>query len=332
MNRLDIDNILKHTLEIVKAHELDVGKYSRWLWNNGDCNNRDLGCNPYGCADAANILYTLNQFPSDAYERKKWIEVLQGFQDSKTGIFYETTHHEFHTTAHCIAALELFDAYPLYPLSKMGKYKDFKEFCKMCEEMDWLRHGRAAHPAAGLYAAFVITNCIDNQWVQNHFEWFDKNCDCETGMWANKPDFDYPGWHQIADSFHFLFNYEHAKHPIPYPEKLIDSCIDIYRNKQMPTCFGKQFHFIEVDWVFCLNRASRQTPHRFFEVKEILYEFAKDYIDFLKNVDWKSHDEANDMHLLFGTICCLAELQLALPGKIHSSRPLRMVLDRRPFI
>ena len=139
MNRLDIDNILKHTLEIVKAHELDVGKYSRWLWNNGDCNNRDLECNPYGCADAANILYTLNQFPSDAYERKKWIEVLQGFQDSKTGLFYETTHHEFHTTAHCIAALELFDAYPLYPLSKMGKYKDFKEFCKMCEEMDWLR-------------------------------------------------------------------------------------------------------------------------------------------------------------------------------------------------
>jgi hypothetical protein len=35
---------------------------------------------------------------------------------------------------------------------------------------------------------------------------------------------------------------------------------------------------------------------------------------------------------LFGAVCALAELQRALPGEIRSERPLRLVLDRRPFI
>ena len=40
----------------------------------------------------------------------------------------------------------------------------------------------------------------------------------------------------------------------------------------------------------------------------------------------------NDLHALFGAVCALAELQLALPGELRSSVPLRNVLDRRPFI
>ena len=56
------------------------------------------------------------------------------------------------------------------------------------------------------------------------------------------------------------------------------------------------------------------------------------YVEWLNNVDWEHDDGANDLHMLFGTLCCLTELQLALPGIICSDVPLRMVLDRRPFI
>ena len=28
--------------------------------------------------------------------------------------------------------------------------------------------------------------------------------------------------------------------------------------------------FSEIDWIYCLNRASRETPHRFYECKEAL--------------------------------------------------------------
>ena len=46
------------------------------------------------------------------------------------------------------------------------------------------------------------------------------------------------------------------------------------------------------------------------------------------------HDDArlNDLHMLFGALCCLAELQQALPGRLGTGRPLKLVPDRRPFI
>ena len=52
----------------------------------------------------------------------------------------------------------------------------------------------------------------------------------------------------------------------------------------------------------------------------------------MSKIDYEKDENFNDLHLLFGAVCCLAELQMALPGKILSSKPLRLVLDRRPFI
>ena len=57
-----------------------------------------------------------------------------------------------------------------------------------------------------------------------------------------------------------------------------------------------------------------------------------EYIAFLDAVDMRTHDLWNDLHSLFGAVCALAELQIALPGELRSEYPLRQVLDRRPFI
>ena len=53
---------------------------------------------------------------------------------------------------------------------------------------------------------------------------------------------------------------------------------------------------------------------------------------YLEELDADTHEGMNDLHALFGTVCVLAELQAALPGKLNSVQPLRLVLDRRPFI
>ena len=52
----------------------------------------------------------------------------------------------------------------------------------------------------------------------------------------------------------------------------------------------------------------------------------------LMKLDFETDESFNDLHLLFGACCALAELQSALPGKIVTEKPLRLVLDRRPFI
>ena len=329
--KLDIGYITQKAEEAVRSHEIEKGKYDRYC-RVTDENRARTRVDAYGCSDAANILYTLNRFPTDLEERKAFVETLQSFQDEKTGNFIEETHHVYHTTAHCIAALELFDALPKYPLTELETFLDISNFEKSMEDVDWLSHGCAAHAGAGIYAALVNAKEADQHWRRQYFDFFNKNCNPETGVWAENPQESFPLNIRIGDAFHYLFNYGHAYEPIPYPEQLIDTCLEAYHSGAMGESFGKQFHFIEMDWVYCLARASRQTPHRFYDIKETLYEFAKGYITFLNQVDWEKDGGANEIHMVFGVICCLAELQSALPGVISSPLPLRLTLDRRPFI
>jgi len=331
MESIDINGIIEKFKYVLKQHELGTGQYCRFLWQDA-LETRKMGLNAYGCADAANIMYTLGELPRNTAVRENFINKLQDLQNPKTGLFLESSHHIIHTTAHCVAALELFDERPRYPLYELEQYRDIERFFAWMEREDWLHRGRMAHPGAGLFAAMFITESIDDAWVEKYFNWFDKTCDKETGLWVSRPVENFPVHLQMGDAFHYLFNYEYMKRPFPYPEQLIDSCLEMYNNGQMPESFGKDFHFIEMDWVYCLNRASRQTPYRFAEIKETLSFFAEHYIEYLKSVDYETNEGANDLHLLFGTLCCLSELQLALPGKIISSKPLRLVLDRRPFI
>ena len=65
---------------------------------------------------------------------------------------------------------------------------------------------------------------------------------------------------------------------------------------------------------------------------ELLRDCAGRFVSYLASVDETRDEGMNDLHSLFGAVCALAELQLALPGELRSSVPLRNVLDRRPFI
>ncbi len=53
----NIQDIIEKILERIEAHKLGDGKYSRWLWQDAK-NSREMGVNPYGCADAANYSVT----------------------------------------------------------------------------------------------------------------------------------------------------------------------------------------------------------------------------------------------------------------------------------
>ena len=333
--RIELDGVANAAEAVVRRHALGGGAYARWGWEN-DRRDRGLGANAYGCADAVNILYTLNRFPTDADERAAMTAALQSHQDAETGLFIEKTafpHHAFHTTAHCTAALEVLDARPLHPFRAFDPDLDIEAMKALLDGLEWETTKNSGHIGAGLYAALTITDSVNDDWKDAYFDWLDAECDEATGLWrrGHITD-DVPLYQRMGDGFHFLFNYESAHRPYPYPERLIDSCLAMYNENRMPTNFGRRFHFTEIDWVFSLNRASRQTPHRFYEVKAALRDFAQGYADYLSGVDWLTCEGANDLHLLFGTLCCFAELQQALPGVIRTHRPLRLTLDRRAFI
>lgn len=333
----NLDGMVEKFYQTVQTHKLDEGKYCRWLWQNQK-NDRNLGSSEYGCADAANILYTIGRFESEPEKREAAVKELQSFQNPETGLFSEPTHHTIHTTAHVTAALQLFDRKPLYPFYTLEKYKTKENLYELLDGLDWLKQPwPQSHQGAGIYAAFASAGMATLEWQNMYFDWLWNEACPETGMWRKGcvgVEGAAPTFHAMGGNFHYMFNLEHARRPLRYPDKLIDCLIKMYDEEIYRDCpnFGKTCGFIEVDWVFALNRATRQTPHRFYEAKDRIRNFANKYIDWLETVDEKTDNSFNDLHMLFGTVCCVAEIQAALPGEFESEYPLHLVLDRRPFI
>ncbi|MBP3647479.1 MAG: hypothetical protein J6K55_13770 [Clostridia bacterium] len=329
---IQLNPFVEKVLRTVESHRLSEGVYCRWLWQN-EIGDRELGANEYGCADAANILYSIGHFPRDPEARAHWVRALQDMQNPQTGLFTEKTHHTIHTTAHCVAALELFDAQPLYPLHDLKQYLGHDQLRAMLSSLNWDHNPwPQSHQGAGLFASLIITRMCDPAWQDAYFTWLKENADPETGLGLRGRRGTAPLAHQLYGWFHYLFNHVHAHRPFPYPEKIIDSCISLYENRDLSPVFSREVGFMEIDWIFAMNRASRQTPHRFSEVKALLSDMAHDFLPWLMSLDETSHDMFNDLHMLFGAVCAAAELQLALPGQILTDVPLKNVLDRRPFI
>lgn len=332
MESINITQVINNIAEVVEKHRLGPGCYKRFL--------QDDFPNPYGCADAANILYTIGRFPRERAERDAFVQNIRKMQDEETGLFIEKPslpgkfiHDPIHTTAHCMAALELFDEAPLYRAKSLEQYLEYDKMCQFFDSFDWSgTPGTPAHKGAGLFVALNLggSDCIE--FNKNYFKWLWENSDHNTGLLrAGCQDGKISIWHHMATTFHFLFNLEYAHIPLRYPEKLIDSCIYMYREEPMES-FGKNAKFVEMDWVYCLTRALQQTAHRYNEVIDVLEEFAEEYITHWLTVDYENDININDMHELFGGVCALAELQRALRGKLYSDVPLKLVLDRRPFI
>lgn len=339
----NLNELISTIHKTVKNHRLDnEGEYARYLWQNEE-NDRKMGLNEYGCADAVNILYTINEFPRDIALRQAHINVLQSMQEPDTGLFKEATHHVIHTTAHCTAALELFDALPLYKFKALEKYKTPEGLTALLDGLDWEnKPWPQSHQGAGIYAAMKLNEEVDEAWEKTYFDWMWENADPNLGFWkkeiiGNNPEqlFAYMG-----AGFHYLFNHEYAKMPVRYPERIIDTCLELYENKRIGDKigaydndkFGQYIGFLEIDWVYSVTRSLRQCGYRRDDCMKAIRKFAKEYIEWLYSIDYKTHDGFNDLHMLFGTTCALAELQATLPGELTTSKPLRLVLDRRPFI
>ena len=74
--------------------------------------------------------------------------------------------------------------------------------------------------------------------------------------------------------------------PLRYPERLIDTCIAMYKTDTIGRNFGRKADFLEIDWIYCMTRASRQTPYRFDECCQLLEDFADGYLGWFETIDW----------------------------------------------
>jgi hypothetical protein len=335
----DIRSFITEVKNIIQSHNLGMpGAYKRWL-TQSENSSRNLGLNVYACANAANILYSIGEFPNDESDRLAWINTLQSFQDKSTGLFQGDGHHPIHTTAFVLGALELFDAKTKYPIYDLERYAEKEELKNLLDNLDWVNNPWAqSHQGAGIYAAMVLSGTASLQWQDWYFEWLRDNADPETGLWRkdaiyneNGKEKGAPIFHHLASSFHYVFNHEYAKRALPYAEKIVDTCINMYKENKCDS-FGEKISFNEVDFVYTLSRCQRRSGKRFEEFQSIIKEIADSFINYIMSLDPKTHPGLNDLHSLSAVILALAVIQDCLPGYIKTEKPLKLVLDRRPFI
>jgi hypothetical protein len=329
---IDLRDFVTAVVEIVGRHRLDgPGRYVCRLEQDGSASR---GIDAYGCADAVNLLYTADRWPA-AGERQAMATELGALQDPMSGLFRDPTHDPLHTTAHVLGALDLLEAGPSYRLSALDAQATPAALEAFLESLDWVwSPWREAHKGAGLYAARVLAGEASAPWVARYFAWLWEEADPETGLWRRgriAEGGDALLFHHLAGSFHYLFNHEHAQRPLRYPERVVDSCLRILREDLFPP-LCHTVGYAELDWIYCLSRSSRQSGHRLTEARHALAEVGDRYAAFVLSLDPEHDAGLNDLHRLLGSLSAFAELQSAVPRLVLTEHPLRLVLDRRPFI
>jgi hypothetical protein len=336
---IDLRQFVLNVKAILESHNLGTpGAYKRWLFQN-ESGNRNMGIDVYGCSDAANILYTIGDLPCSQDERSSWISTLQSFQNKDTGLFSDKDISTIHTCAFSVGALELFEAKPLYPMYGLKEFATKENLYGLLDGLDWVNDSwRSSHKGAGIYAAMVLTGSVPLEWEDWYFQWLWDNADSETGLWKkdcildeNGKEKGAPFFHFLATAFHYVFNCEYAKRQIRFPEKIVDSCIKAYNENLYPP-LSKSITYNEIDFIYLLSHCMRRTGHRIEEGNKIISEIAKPFINYILGLDVNKDDGINDLHNLFAVICSLAIVQDSLPGFLKTEKPLRMILDRRPFL
>ena len=294
-----LDGVVEQVLEFVTAAGLGAaGEYAA----------SPGGAEPdlYGSADAAAIRYILSDLPADGATRDQWVAHLRSFQDSD-GAFRHTSHNAFHTTAQAVGALDLFDAQPSHRLSFLEPLLAAGGIESLLDELDWTQPWMGSWTGAGSASALLVTG-----W-RIGLRRGSIGQDSET-FFAN-----------LAATFHYVFVGEYLAAPMTAPEAKIDSALRTYADGMLSA--DRSVGFAQGDWTYVLNRATRHTSHRGDEARAALREVALGVAD---NV--LTHGFQGSMHDVLGVVTTLAELQNAAPGLLLTPRPLRSLLDRRPFL
>jgi len=130
----------------------------------------------YGSSDILMTLHTINALNLNEKQKQEWIEILQGFQNPKTGWFKEkeTFHFKEHSTAYCTAALDLIGGKPKYPLKFLEKVNTKEKVEKWLKRMLWSLAWPTSHRGSGVAATLSMTGEGPEEWFDWFFEWLEK--------------------------------------------------------------------------------------------------------------------------------------------------------------
>ena len=351
MSSQNENNVKKHGLVPFFKHFFD------WIDNfkmNNTAGQFSVRLDPkkpslYGVCDMVFNLTISNQLKNylSSYEKEtveEWITHIQSYQNPKTGWFKEGLfnygyHFKEHSTAFAISALKVLGGVPRYGLKiskKLNSQKKVEKWLKKSPEWGLL-FWPGSHRGGGLgaiYATLGRDYYPHEKFFDWYFDWLDKKADREVGFWRI-------GWihklrkyrltkHELGGSIHYYWIYEFLKRPIPYPEKVIDSTLQLQNNiglwdKDVSYC-------IDLDALFCLTRCCKQTKgYRKEAIKNAIIKYLNYTISTLNDKDFLFNQYLNT-HKLTGCLEAIAEVQKFYPELLDLSPSFIQTLDITPWI
>ncbi|MBD3229242.1 MAG: hypothetical protein GF329_13750 [Candidatus Lokiarchaeota archaeon] len=300
----------------------------------------------YASSDMVFTLYITNELKGyiDSANGKinHWMKIIQDFQGYKNGWFkqglwnYDNFHFKEHSTAFAASALKLLGGKPKHKLKFLDKLNTREKVEKWLKGIEWgLLFWSGSHRGGGVAAYILTTGEIPNKrFFRWYFNWLDQEADPKVGFWRRS-------WlhrifknrltrNELGGSIHFYWIYQFMDHPIPYPEKVIDSTLKLQNELGL---WGKNVSYcVDLDAIYCLTRCSRQINN--YREKDI-YQAILKYLDYtvpsLNNKEFLFNKYKNT-HKITGCLCAIAEIQKFYPELILTKKPWRQSLDITPWI
>ena len=287
----------------------------------------------YGVADLACVLYSLGALRPTEEQRQEWLAAFQGFQNPATGWLLEKdpTHAALHNTAFALAAMQLLNLAPKFPVKMGPDYSSSRTFLKT---LNWKTavYGES-HKGAGIGSVYALVPGLGTpQWFAEYFDFCDSMFDPRNGlMGLEKPpggDFD-----QIGGTFHYHFLYSTFNRQMPFPEQRIDTVLQL----QQPDGYWHPTNhlWLTLDAIYLMTRTLRYCPHRFNDVQDCVRRVMQILMRDIYSPESrrKIFSEKMGAHSLTAAISIAAEAQQFLGAReVITEEPLKLVLDRRPFI
>jgi hypothetical protein len=288
----------------------------------------------YGVADMACTLYTVGALHPSVKEREEWAAAFELFQNPSTGWFIEKdprTLSQQHNTAFALGAMQLFDLSPRYPLNMGSEYSDISAYLN---SLNWKTGVYTdSHKGAGIGSIYTLVPTLHSTaWFSKYFETCDELFDPNNGMMGRDKsaggDMD-----QIGGTFHYSFLYQFFNRQMLYPEKRIDA---VLRLQQPNGYWSTSNHlWLTLDAIYLMTRTLRYCPHRYEDVRACVQRTLRALQQDVYSPEGRKtvFSKMDGVHSLTAAISIAAEAQNFLGIKeVITDWPLKLVLDRRPFI
>ncbi len=306
----------------------------------------------YGTTDLVFCKAIMGDLDLTENEKDEWAAVINRFQYPDTGWYWKTytnTHYREHYTAYAVAALHLLERKPAHPMKWAEEIlkspKHWKRWSRMNPAV-WNEIWTGSQRICGPPAVFAMLGLAGDDFFAWYFDWLDATVDPETGFWRRgiyrkftplKKLLEHffkrsAELHEMAGAFHMYFIYEYLGREWKYPEKIIDTTLELQsKNGCWDTC-GPYTYCIDLDGVYNMLRSSRNAGgYRSDDIKEAV----KKYLDTAeqmfndRNFVYENYDNT---HELTGALAAIAECQNFYPDMVKTVKPWTQTLDRACFI